>query len=150
MSIISRDFLTLISFAFGTPRKMAETGYDPRRSRVSEDTLNDFLRGKITGEITEVPGIGPAAAKRLAEGDDDDRVTNTWQLIGKFMMLKGPDDDEHKVGPGEHMQKFWHWLAEKEIKSHRSAIVKAIAEKMNQMMPGIYDADAYGSDSDDE
>eukprot|EP00567_Pseudictyota_dubia_P016232 CAMPEP_0197440840 /NCGR_PEP_ID=MMETSP1175-20131217/7244_1 /TAXON_ID=1003142 /ORGANISM="Triceratium dubium, Strain CCMP147" /LENGTH=131 /DNA_ID=CAMNT_0042971019 /DNA_START=128 /DNA_END=523 /DNA_ORIENTATION=+ len=131
---------------------MAE-GYDPRKSRVSDDTLNQFLRGKISGNIEDVPGIGPAAAKRLAEGDtDDERVTNTYQLIGKFLMLKGADeesDTNEPIPPGEHVNRFWHWLAEKDIKSHRSAIVKAIAEKMNQSMPGIYDADAYGSDDDE-
>ena len=35
------------------------------------------------------------------------------------------------------------------IKAHRSAIVNAIAEKMNTMMPGIYDADAYDDDEDE-
>ena len=64
-------------------------------------------------------------------------------------MLKGPDDDEHKVEPGEHVQRFWHWLAEKGIKAHRSAIVRAIAEKMNQMMPGIYDVDIYDDEEED-
>ena len=112
--------------------------------------MADFLRGTIDGNIEGVPGIGPAAAKKLADADDDDeRVTNTWQLIGKFLMLKGPDEDGHKVESNEHMQKFWHWLAEKGISSHRSAIVRAIAEKMNGMMPGIYDASDYVDDDED-
>lgn len=40
---------------------------------------------KVTGNLEDVPGIGPAAVKRLAEGgeDDDDAVTNTYQLFGK-------------------------------------------------------------------
>jgi len=60
------------------------SGYDPRRSRVSDDKMNEFLRGQLTGDLTEVPGIGPAAVKKLALGDlDDDKVTNTFQLIGK-------------------------------------------------------------------
>ena len=59
-------------------------GYDPSRSKVSDSTMTDFLRGKITGDVTEVPGIGPAAARALAAGDDEsERVTNTFQLIGK-------------------------------------------------------------------
>jgi hypothetical protein len=113
--------------------------------------MGDFLRGAITGDITEVPGIGPAAAKKLADAEDDDeKITNTWQLMGKFLMLKGPDEDGHKVESNEHMQKFWHWMAEKGISSHRSAIVRAIAEKMNGMTPGIYDASDYVDDDDDE
>jgi hypothetical protein len=64
-------------------------GYDPRRSRVSDDRLNDFLRGKITGDLTEVPGIGPAAVKKLSQSDiDGDRITNTFQLIGKVSLLR--------------------------------------------------------------
>ena len=76
------------SFTPSPPRHpKAESGYDPRRSRVSEDTLNDFLRGKISGDLQEVPGIGPAAAKRLCEGDEDNQVTNTFQLIGKVSVF---------------------------------------------------------------
>ena len=68
---------------------MADTGYDPRRSRVSDDKMNEFLRGQLTGDLTEVPGIGPAAVKKLAEGDlDGDRVTNTFQLVGKVSHFK--------------------------------------------------------------
>ena len=100
----------------------------------------------MTGDLQEIPGIGPAAAKCLAEGDDDDKITNSFQLIGKFLSLKGPDSGDHKVESVEHMEKFWYWLQERGIKAHRSAIVNAIAEKMNTMMPGIYDADAYDSD----
>mmetsp|Transcript_42128 Transcript_42128/g.61793 ORF Transcript_42128/g.61793 Transcript_42128/m.61793 type:complete len:136 (+) Transcript_42128:109-516(+) len=130
---------------------MSESGYDPKRSRVSDSTMGDFLRGQITGELTEVPGIGPAAAKKLAAGDDEsEMVTNTFQLFGKFLSLKGPDDEEEKVESMEHMEKFWYWLQNKGITAHRSAIVKAIAEKMNGMMPGIYDASAYGEDEDDD
>jgi hypothetical protein len=65
-------------------------GYDPQKSRVAEDTLADFLRAPLTGDLTEVPGIGKAAVTKLgAEGEDgEEAVTNTFQLIGKFLMLK--------------------------------------------------------------
>lgn len=178
-------------------------GYDPRRSRVSDDKMNEFLRGQLTGDLLEVPGIGPAAVKKLALGDmDGDKVTNTFQLIGKvswvggggggggvhtvywlkvwiqfawyfdmnmkwsnktlpytnrpsiwqFLMFKGPDDGDAKVTTREHMEKVWYWLQEKGISSHRSGIVRCIAEKMNAMMPGIYDASEYNDedDSDDD
>mmetsp|Transcript_1251 Transcript_1251/g.1446 ORF Transcript_1251/g.1446 Transcript_1251/m.1446 type:complete len:134 (-) Transcript_1251:166-567(-) len=129
---------------------MADTGYDPNRSRVSDDKMNEFLRGQLTGDLTEIPGIGPAAVRKLREGDaDGDIVTNTFQLMGKFLMLKGPDDEDEKVGTREHMEKFWYWLQEKGISSHRSGIVRCIAEKMNAMMPGIYDASEYADDDDD-
>ena len=65
-------------------------------------------------------------------------------------MLKGTDEDGVQVDSMEHMERFWHWLKNKGIKSHRSAIVKAIGEKINSMIPGIYDASIYGEDEDDE
>mmetsp|Transcript_17294 Transcript_17294/g.24428 ORF Transcript_17294/g.24428 Transcript_17294/m.24428 type:complete len:132 (+) Transcript_17294:125-520(+) len=130
---------------------MGDAGYDPKRSRVSESTMADFQRGIITGDLQEVPGIGPAAAKKLAQSEnEDEKITNTFQLIGKFLMMKGPDSGDHVVTSTEHMEKFWFFLQEKGISAHRSAIVKAIAEKMNSMIPGIYDASVYDSDDDDE
>lgn len=52
--------------------------------------MAEFLRGKISGDLSEIPGIGPAAIKKLNVADDDDeRITNTFQLIGKvsFKMI---------------------------------------------------------------
>ena len=45
--------------------------------------MADFIRGTINGNLTEIPGIGPKTAEKLAEGDDAEKVTNTYQLIGK-------------------------------------------------------------------
>jgi hypothetical protein len=61
-------------------------GYDPQKSRVAEDTLADFLRAPLTGDLTEVPGIGKAAVAKLADGDV--KIENTFQLIGQFLLLK--------------------------------------------------------------
>ena len=63
-------------------------GYDPQKSRIAEDRLADFLRAPLTGDLLEVPGIGSAAISKLASGEEEDRVCNTYQLIGKFLMLK--------------------------------------------------------------
>ncbi len=59
------------------------SGYDPKRSRVNDTTMMDFIRGVVSADLTTVPGIGPAAAKKLATGEGDEKVTNTYQLIGK-------------------------------------------------------------------
>lgn len=128
-------------------------GYDPRRSRVSDDTMMDFVRGNITGDLTEVPGIGPKTAEKLAisaDGDDNDQITNTYQLFGKFLMLKGPDTDGEKVECMEHCEKFWYWLQSKGVTAHRSAVVKAVAQKINGIMPGVYDPSLYEDDDEDE
>lgn len=105
----------------------------------------DFMRAKITGDITEVPGIGPAAAAKLATGDPDDRITTTYQLIGKFLSFK-----DQGVTAVEHTNRFWYFLQEKEISAHRSAIVKAVAEKVNGMMPGVYEASEFEAENEED
>lgn len=132
--------------------RQAEQGYDPKRSRVNDNTMMDFIRGTVSGDITDVPGIGPAAALKLAAGEGDDKITNTYQLIGKFLLLKGPDssDGDNKVESMEHCEKFWFWLQDKGIAAHRSAIVKAIALKVNGLLPGVYDPDLYEDEDEDE
>ncbi|EED87992.1 predicted protein [Thalassiosira pseudonana CCMP1335] len=112
--------------------------------------MMDFIRGSVTGDITEVPGIGPAAAKKLANVEGEEGITNTYQLIGKFLMLKGPDTDTNKVESFEHCEKFWYWLQAMGISAHRSAIVKAIAQKVNGLLPGVYDPDLYEDEDDEE
>lgn len=47
----------------------------------------DFLLGTISGDLMEVPGIGPKTAEKLAEWSDGERVTNTYQLIGKVCTI---------------------------------------------------------------
>ncbi|KAF1316005.1 hypothetical protein FI667_g15694, partial [Globisporangium splendens] len=121
---------------------MSADGYDPQKSRVAEDTLADFLRAPLTGDLTEVPGIGPAAVTKLAAGEDSDQVENTFQLIGKFLLLKKNSDenDDGLLDCAAHCDAFWFWLKSKGITAYRSGIVMAIAEKVNTMLPGIYDA----------
>jgi hypothetical protein len=114
--------------------------------------MDIWRSSQITGDLSEVPGIGPAAIKKLAEADDGpDKITNTFQLFGKFLMLKGPGHgDEIMVEPIEHTQKFWEFLKNRGIASYRSGIVKAIAEKSATFFNGIYDANDYEDDEDDE
>jgi hypothetical protein len=107
--------------------------------------MTDWMRSKVSGELTDVPGIGPGAAARLATGEPDEQITNTYQLIGKFLMLKGQD-----VGVVEHSDRFWFFLQEKGITAHRSAIVRAIAEKVNGMIPGVYDSSKFDDDEENE
>mmetsp|Transcript_47162 Transcript_47162/g.102895 ORF Transcript_47162/g.102895 Transcript_47162/m.102895 type:complete len:116 (-) Transcript_47162:121-468(-) len=105
-------------------------GYDQNRSAIGQDRLAEFLRADIVPDVTSVPGIGPAAASKLA----DVGITTTYQLVGKFMMLK-----EQGVDSVEHCDRFWYWLQDTGISSHRSGIVQCIAEKMDSFFPGIYD-----------
>eukprot|EP00934_Nitzschia_sp_Nitz4_P007324 Nitzschia sp. Nitz4//scaffold82_size85912//19769//20413//NITZ4_005131-RA/size85912-snap-gene-0.131-mRNA-1//1//CDS//3329558805//7314//frame0 len=130
---------------------MAE-GYDPRRSKVSESKMDAWRTAAITGDLSEVPGIGPAAIAKLKESEDEaEKITNSYQLFGKFLMLKGPGHDgATQVEPIEHTEKFWIYLKNRGISSHRSAIVRAIAEKSATFFGGIYDANDYADDDDEE
>lgn len=113
-------------------------GYDRERAHITEEALCDFLRAPITGTITEVPGIGPLAAKALAKGSDP--ILNSYQLIGKYLSLKTNDPETNEpIDCDSHCDKFWHWLKMKGVVNYRSGIVMAIAEKTNTMIPGIYE-----------
>jgi hypothetical protein len=101
--------------------------------------------------LLDVPGIGPAAVKKLADTTGgDEAITNTYQLFGKYLMLKGPDSDDYKVECVEHSEKFWQYLKSRGVTAHRSAIVKAVAERAATMFAGIYDANVYADDEDDD
>jgi hypothetical protein len=63
--------------------------------------------------------------EKLKTGDDErDRVYNTYQLFGVYLLFK-----RSGLSSKEHHDLFWHWLADKGVTAHRSAIVRAIAEK---------------------
>ena len=105
-------------------------------SAVNEDTFAEFIRAPIGGELTDIPGIGPAAKTKLGEGEEP--VTNSYQLIGKYLSLKGEG-----VETREHCDRFWSWLQQKGINAHRSAIVLAIAQKCEVMFPNTFDESVY-------
>ncbi|GBG26083.1 Hypothetical Protein FCC1311_023032 [Hondaea fermentalgiana] len=113
-------------------------GFDANRSMVNEDALAAFLASPITGNITEVPGIGDGAKRLLARSfGNESSVTTTYQLIGKFLTLR-----KAGMSQQDHLDAMWHWLKDRNINAFRSGIVLCVAEKCNLMIPGIYSADA--------
>lgn len=108
---------------------MSVEGFDPKRSRISVDTLSVFLTNPIDPDLKSVPGIGPACVEKLLE----DNIETTFQLIGMFLLLRTKDMNQQ-----EHCNSFWFYLKELGINGPRSGIVQAIAEKTNIMIPGIY------------
>lgn len=94
--------------------------------------MDTWKQSTVTGDLMEVPGIGPAAIKKLRDHEDEtEQITNTYQLFGKFLMLKGPETEDEKCTPVMHADKFWYWLQERGITAHRSAIVRAVCEKLS-------------------
>ena len=117
---------------------MAE-GYAPGKTKINDDKLAEWLRSAITGNLEEVPGVGPANAKLLAAGDEP--VTNTYQLVGKFLSLKGD-----KMSVIEHCDRFYYWLQHKGVDAGRDNIVRALGDKCEVFMPGIYDESVYAAE----
>ncbi len=96
---------------------------------MSADALAAFLASEVQEDVTSVPGIGPAAAKKLAEAvEGDQAITTTYQLIGKFLTLKGKG-----VSQAEHCDAMWFWLQARGLDSHRAGIVHSIAEKVSRL-----------------
>lgn len=76
--------LSLTCHSFTCIKKQADaSGYDPKRSKVSDKTMANWRQLQITGDLKEVPGIGDAAVQKLAMGATEaERITNTYQLFG--------------------------------------------------------------------
>ena len=114
-------------------------GYSAKKTKINEDKLADWLREQVTGDLEQVPGIGPANVKLLAATDRvPDKVETTYQLIGKFLSLKAAG-----TTCVEHCDMFYYWLQAKGVNAGRNNIVLAIAEKCEVFLPGCYDAAAY-------
>jgi len=104
--------------------------FDINKSKVSVETLAEFLASSLSADITCVPGIGPSAASKLN--------CSTFQFIGFFLTLKLENSTRQ-----EHCDAMWEWLREMGINTHRSGIVNAICEKCTIMIPSLYDEDDF-------
>ena len=115
--------------------KAKDQGYDPSRSRNDPDKLARFIQAPITGDLEEIPGLGPVTKeKMIAEG-----ISTTYQLFGKFLMLK--DEGVESV---ELCDRFWYWLESIETPAgYRGSIVQAVACKLDATYPGLYDSSRY-------
>lgn len=108
-------------------------GYDPEDSHIAEDTLVAFLRTPVTLDLRSVPGIGKVGKRKLIEQG----ITNTYNLIAKYLALRADDDTSQT-----HCDKFWRWIDSVGLSArHRDMIVHAIAEKVSTMMPGLYNTE---------
>ena len=106
-------------------------GYDANKSQIGDDRLANWLENELDPDIKSVPGIGPATAAKIAQGDDG--VETTHQLLGRFLTLKAPE-----AGSQEHCDAFWYWLQAKGVNQYRSGIVQCIVERVEIMMPNLY------------
>lgn len=110
-----------------------ERGYQAGDSRLKGDRLKDFLRAPIQEDLRSFPFVGRVSKNMMIKAG----VTNTYQLIGKFLELRATGDT-----PQQHCDKFWHWLEEHGTSAaHRSSLTHAMAEKLNILCPGMFPAE---------
>ena len=108
--------------------------FNPSNTTTTGATRATWLRASITGDITEVPGIGPASAEKLSRAG----VTSTHGLVGKFLAMT-----DAGVSPVEHCERFYLYLQSVGVNAKRADVVQSIAEKVDAWMPGTYDEKAY-------
>ena len=109
-------------------------GFDPSRSTATFTAIADFISNPNMIDLTTVPGCGPANIRLL----NDAGIFTVYQLMGQFLMLKGPDDSSI-----DHCDKFWHWMRGIGVNAQRNTIIEAIGTKCNVAYPNIYDASQY-------
>ena len=100
---------------------MSSEGFDVNKSKVSEDALAEFLCQPIIEDLTSVPGVGPKTAELLGKATDDgelvdEPITTTYQLIGKFLSLRGKG-----FSSKEHCDAMWFYLKAKGMTHVRGA-----------------------------
>ena len=103
------------------------------------DEPANFLRNSISSNLTDVPYIGEDEVVMLSNKS----ITNTYQLIGKFLMFTNTDDGNRGL------YRFIYFLQETGIEQYKE-LGKLIAEKANTMIPGVWDSAAYDDDDDDK
>jgi hypothetical protein len=106
--------------------------FDASKSTISEKQMQVWLSSEITENVTQVPGIGPAAVDKLAAAD----VVTTHQLLGKYLSLRGK-----RFSQQQHNDYFMEWLKSVGINSHREGITYAIAEKLSVLLPTAYEGE---------
>jgi hypothetical protein len=62
-------------------RCVQQDGYDPKKSKINDEKLAEFIRAAISGDLNEVPGLGPAALKLLAAGEGSNKVKTSKRPI---------------------------------------------------------------------
>mmetsp|Transcript_6841 Transcript_6841/g.15696 ORF Transcript_6841/g.15696 Transcript_6841/m.15696 type:complete len:115 (+) Transcript_6841:90-434(+) len=110
----------------------AAVEYNPNNTTINTDSLTSWLQGQITGDLEEIPGVGPANKQKMIDAG----VENTYQLIGKYLTFK-------KGTVKEHQDAAFSWLRDIGVNASRNNIILALAEKCDIFMQGIYDASLY-------
>jgi len=102
--------------------------------------MTAFLQSELSDDITQVPGIGYAAAEKLKlavlykDGSlGEPGVFNTFQLVGKYLSFR-----QRNITQQQHNDAFMEWLQLKGVNAHRVGITQALAEYLSVIIPSPY------------
>lgn len=97
------------------------------------DTLSTWLSTPISDNLFIIPGIGDSTATILINAG----YTTPYKLIGKYLSFRNDGMESQ-----EHCDLFYNFLGELGVRgAYRAVITRAIAEKMNLLIPGIFRED---------
>ncbi len=106
---------------------------------IEADAMADFMRAPLMGNLTEVPGVDVHAEHMLALAPNP--IRSTFQLIGMVLLLKEVDmQTQQLITCEQHCSIVAQWLYGIGI-ANGAEIALTLIEKINTMMPGLYDAD---------
>ena len=103
------------------------TPFNGRITRMSDERCDEWLRQDLTGDLLgdRVPCLGAANAAALSRGPAN--ITTTYQLMGKYLSLRGEDTTQL-----QQLDAFKGWLEGAGVRVHESeTIVAAVGAKMN-------------------
>ena len=110
--------------------------YNPYHSHIKADAMTEWLSRKDLGDLSFVPGIGEVTKKNIIEyTTKKGLVCNTaYSLIGYYLTMKTND-----ISMKDHANYFFLFLQQCGVHgSHIHEICKAVFEKANLMMDGLY------------
>lgn len=92
---------------------------------LSSDQLIDWVRAPVSGELTQIPGVGARSKAALQE----EGINTTFQLFGKFLSMK-----DVGVSPVELVDNFFGFInSVMPQNKYKHSVVRAIAEKIDLM-----------------
>ena len=118
--------------------------FDPSKSTTTPETLDKFLKAPLTGNLTEIPGIGEVHSGVLMkatmplQGCPDIHIRTSYQLFGAYLGCR-----QHGMTVKMHHDTFFNWLFEIGVHGQRNTIVDAIARRCSLMDPSLYNHDSY-------
>ena len=114
---------------------MSTVSYDGAKTVINESTCAAFIAAEVTGDLLDVPGVGPAAVQAFEIAG----VGNTFALLGQFMMLRreGMTGQEHQNAMARYLKKIG-------INALRNDVVYSCSNKLQSHFSKLSENDDAG------